>query len=308
MEALFMPGVTSFYRGQFANSRPYHEKAIHEYDDRSQTKYWTAYSGHDGGVTHRCYLALDLWHLGYPEQAVRQDRETQELARTIGHAFSRCHAIDFSAFLYNYCRLGSEVQAAAKEEMAIGIEQGFALWHALGMLHNGAGLLLQRQPTEALPHLLKGIKAFRETGAEIRVPSYLGILADAYTQTGSYESAHQALSEALSIVVKNDDRFHEAELHRLKGELHLAENDNQTAAEECFRTAIETARHQQSRAWELRGTTSLTRLLQRHGRRDEARDSLAAIYETYTEGFTMPDLMEAKALLTSLRNVDSVKE
>ena len=297
MEALFMPGVTSFYRGLFADSRSWHEKAIAGYDDRARTKFWTTYTGHDAGVTQRCYLFLDLWHLGYPDQAFKLERETQELARTIGHAFSRCHALDFSAFLYNYCRIGAKVQAAAEEELAIGIDQGFALWHALGLLHKGAALLLNGQLTEAVPQLLKGLSAFRETGAEIRVPCYLGILADAYTQTGSFENARKTLDDALSVVDKNDNRTHEAELHRLKGELHLAATNNQWEAEECFRTAIDIARRQRSKAWELRATTSLARLWQQQGRLEEARKSLAAIYETYTEGFTTPDLVDSKALL-----------
>jgi len=299
MEALFMPGVTLFYRGRFAESRPCHEKAL-QYDDRERTKFWTTYSGHDGGVTNRCYLFLNLWHLGFPDQARKLERETRELALSIGHAFSRCHAVDFSAFLYNYFRLGAEMQAAAEEELEIGRDQGFALWHALGIFHTGAGLLLQGRATEALPHLLKGFKAFRETGAEIRVPSYLGILADAYTQTARFDDAHKALDEALLVLEKNDNRSDEAELYRLKGELHLVEANDHTAGEERFRMAIETARRQRSRAWELRATTSLARLFQRQGRRDEARSSLASIYDTYTEGFKTPDLVDAKTVLDSL--------
>ena len=104
----------------------------------------------------------------------------------------------------------------------------------------------------------------------------------------------------MAIAEKNDDRCQEAELHRLKGELLLAESPDQAAAEDCFRQAIETARRQQSKAWELRATMSLARLWQRQGRRDEARDALAAVYGTYTEGFTTPDLVEAKALLEAL--------
>jgi predicted ATPase len=99
-------------------------------------------------------------------------------------------------------------------------------------------------------------------------------------------------------VEKNDERCQEAELYRLKGELLLAESSDQAAAgEDWFHQAIETARNQRSRAWELRATMSLARLLNRQGRRDQARAALAAIYDTYTEGFTTPDLVEAKELL-----------
>lgn len=301
MEALFMPGVTMFYCGQFAGAREYHEKALENYDDRERTKYWTIHTGHDAGVTHRCYLTLVLWHHGYPDQAIKLNREMLELARTINHAFSLSHAIDFTAFLYYCCQLGAEVGIAAEEEMRIGTEQGFQLWRALGTLHKGASILLEGRPKEALPILLEGFAAFRATGAEIRAPSYLGMLADAYTQSAQFADAHKALNEALAVVEKNGDRCHEAELYRLKGELLLAESHDQfPLAEDSFRRAIETAKHQKSRAWELRATMSLARLLRQKGRSDEARSTLSTIYSTYTEGFATPDLMHANAMLQVL--------
>ena len=194
----------------------------------------------------------------------------------------------------------------AEEEMALGKEQGFPLWHALGTLHVGGGMLLQGRRAEAVPLLLKGLSAFRATGAEIRVPCYLGMVADACTQDGRFEEAREALNEGFAVAEKNDDRIQEAELHRLNGELHLAETNNQTAAGECFRTAIETARAQHSKAWELRATTSQARLWQRQGRHVEARQALEAIYGAYTEGFTTPDLMESKALLEELDGAASI--
>jgi class 3 adenylate cyclase/tetratricopeptide (TPR) repeat protein len=300
MEALFMPGVTSFYRAEFAGSRDCHEKALAAYDDHERTKLWTAYTGHNAGVTHRCYLALALWHLGFPDQALRVDREARELARMIGHAYSLGHAVDFTAYLNCYCRLGAEVQAAAEEEITIGTEQGFQLWHALGTLHRGAGMLMQSRREEGLPLLLEGYVAFRATGADVRVPAYLAMLGDAYTQSAVFEAAHATLNEGLAVVEKNDDRSHEAELHRLKGELLLADSDDQAGAEACFLQAIETAKRQQSKAWELRATMSRVRLWEQQGRRAEARSALAAVYSTFTEGFTTPDLMDAAALLDSL--------
>ncbi len=301
MEALFMRGATMFYRGQFEEARDCFEKAVADYDDRDRTSFWAAYSGHNAGVTNRCYLVLALWHLGYPDRALRLDRETQELARTIGHTFSLGHAVDFSAFLGHYCRLGAEVLAAAEEELTIGTEHGFQLWRALGTLHDGAGMLVQGRREEALRLLLKGFGAFRATGAEVRVPSYLGMLGDAYTQSASFEEAHKALDEGLAVAEKNDDRCHEAELYRLNGELLLAESSDQTAAAEgWFHQAVSVARHQRSKAWELRATVCLARLWQRQGRRDDARVALAAVYGAYTEGFTTPDLVEAGSLLAAL--------
>src|SRR6516165_5283954 len=133
------------------------------------------------------------------------------------------------------------------------------------------------------------------------LPYYYSMLSDAYTQAGRFGEALRALDEGLALAEKYDDRSQEAELHRQKGELFLAESPDQVgAAEDCFRRAIDTARRQQSRALELRATMSLARLRQRLGRRDEARAALAAVYGTYTEGFTTPDLVDAAALLNGL--------
>ncbi len=306
MEAWFMRAATMFYRGQFEDARACHECALSNDDDRDRTKFWTTYSGHNGSVTHRCYLTLALWHLGYPDRATALESETRELARTINHSYSLAHAVDFSAFLYHYCRLGTEIQVAADEEMKIGTEQGFQLWQALGLLHKGAASLLQGGHEEALPLLQEGFNAFRATGARVRIPAYLGLLGDAYTKATRFDEANDALTEGLKIAEENDDRCHEAELRRLMGELVLAKSPDQIgAAEEWFLQAIETARLQKSKAWELRATVSLAQLWQQTGRQHEARNALSTICRSYTEGFTMPDLVDAAALLETLGSKSS---
>ncbi len=301
LEALFMEGTTLFYRGRFDSSRICHERALAKYEDRERTKFWTGYSGHNASVTQRNYLALDLWHLGLPEEAARIDCESRDLARSIGHAFSLGHAVDFTAFLGLCGRNGSRVLSAAEEEIAIGNEHGFQLWQALGTLHKGAGMFLLGRREDALPVLVQGFQEFRATGAEIRVPAYLGFLGDVYTQLGRFDDAHHALDEGLAVAEKNDDRCHEAELQRLQGELLLAEALEQSAAaEDWFRRAIHTACAQRSRAWELRATMSLARLWRQQGSTKDARDALAAVYGAFTEGLATPDLVDAAALLKAL--------
>ena len=302
MEALFMRGVTMFYRGEYAAARASFEQAITSYDDRERTKAWAAHTGHNAGVTHRCYLALTLWQLGYPDQARTLDRETRDLADRIGHAFTTAHAIDFTACLYQFGRVGAEVERAADQEIALATEQGFQLWHALGTLHKGAALSLQGRMDDAIPVLLDGLQAFRATGAGLRIPFYLGILGDAYTRAGRLEDARRVLDEALATAAKNNDGFQEAELHRLAGELVLSESpEDAAAAEACFTRAIDLARRRKGKAWELRATMSLARLWHRQRRLDEARSALAAAYGSFTEGFTTPDLVAAKTLLETLR-------
>jgi class 3 adenylate cyclase/predicted ATPase len=301
MEALFMAGETRLYRADFAGARDSFAKAVAEYDDRERTKIWAAQTSHNAGITCRSNLAVALWHLGYPDQALKVNREMRELAREIAHPFSLAYALHHTCWLYQLCRLGAEVRAAAEEEIALATEQGFALWHATGTFFLGSAALLESRPEEGLPLLLKGLNAFRSTGAALTLPIQLSILGDAYTKAGRFEDALRALDEGIALADKNDERFQEAELHRLKGELLLAELPDQAAtAEASFRQAIEAAQRQQSRAWELRATMSLARLWQRQGRRDEARIALAAVYGAYTEGFTTPDLVDVITLVESL--------
>jgi serine/threonine protein kinase/tetratricopeptide (TPR) repeat protein len=301
MEALFMPGETMLYRADFAGARDRFATAVAEFDDRERTKLWAAHTGHDAGVTHRSNLAVCLWHLGYPDQAMEANREMCQLAREIGHPFSVAYALHHTAWLNCCCRLGREAQAAAEELIALATEQGFALWRATGTYFRGAGVLLQGRREEALPLLLAGIEAFRATGAELTLTFQFATVGDAYTQAGRFDLAHQALAEGLAIAEKNDERCHEAEIYRLKGELLLAEAPDQAAAaDECFHHAIELARRQQSKGWELRATMSLARLRRQQERRREAHELLAAKLGAYTEGWATPDFIDARKLLESL--------
>ena len=138
-----MAGETMLYRADFAGARDSFATAVAEYDDRERTKFWAAHTSHNAGVTIRCNLAVSLWHLGYPDQALKVNREMCQLAREIGHPFSLAYALHHTGWLYQFCRLGAEVQTAAEEEIAIATEQGFALWHATGTFFKGAGMLLQ---------------------------------------------------------------------------------------------------------------------------------------------------------------------
>ena len=300
MEALFLKGLTRLYRGDFAGARDCCARAIAEFDDRERTAFWAGHLGEDAGVTHRCYLALALWHLGFPDQALKLNGETIELAREINQPFSLEYALHHTGWLCQHCRLGKRAQAAGDEQIRIATEQGFLFWHASGTLYAAGGLLLQGRIEHGIRLLQNGLEAYRGTGAELAVPYYLSMLADGCLQAGKFSEARAALDEALALVEKNDERFQEAELHRLKGELALVESGDQTTAEECFLRAVQTARHQQSKAWELRATTSLARLWRKQGRREEAFRALGAVHGGFTEGFAMPDLVDAAASIEHL--------
>jgi serine phosphatase RsbU (regulator of sigma subunit) len=308
MEALFLRGLTMLYRGDFSGAHEWCERSIVKYDDRARTAYWATLIGEDAGVTNRCYLALALWHLGYPDRALQLSRETLALARDINHPFSLEYALHHSAWLHQHCRLGAETQAAGEEQIRIAADQGFPFWHATGTLYRAAGLLLQGKLETGLAFLENGLKAYRATGAGLGLPYYLSLLAEACIQARRLNDAHLALDEAFALVEKNDEHFQEAELLRLRGELWLAEVGDQKMADDCFRQAIETARRQQSRSFELRATMSMARRWRQQDRGHEAYEVMTTAHEHFTEGFTAPDLVEAVALLKELSDDQMRKE
>jgi tetratricopeptide (TPR) repeat protein len=298
MEALALPALTRYYRADYVGARDCFERALSKYEDRAHCTYWLRYTGMDAGVWHRAHFAMTLWHLGFPDRALQVSREACELGRQIRHPFSLCVALWCANYVFQGCRLAAEALAASEEQIRLATEQGFVLWLVTGPIQRGAALLLLGRWQEATPLILKGLDGVPAIGSALLLPYYHSILGDAYMQAGRFREALRSLDEGLALVEKNDDRCQEAEQYRLKGELFLAESPDQvSAAEDCFRQAIDTARRQQSRAWELRATMSLARLWQRQGRRDEARAALAAVYGTFTEGFTTADLVDAAALL-----------
>ena len=145
------------------------------------------------------------------------------------------------------------------------------------------------------------LSEFRAAGSRLAVDYYLALIATALGRMGRFEEGIRTIDESFPIIERTGARFHEAEAHRVKGELLLARDaSNAAQAEQSFRTAVETSRRQKAKSWELRATTSLARLLAKQGRRDEARAMLAAIYGWFTEGFDTRDLKDAKSLLEEL--------
>src|SRR5262249_13154427 len=174
--------------------------------------------------------------------------------------------------------------------------RGWAL--AQRYAERGAG---QGQREEGMAQMQQGLAAWHATGAAVFRPYGLALLAEAYAQVGRCQEGLTLLAEALALTNDREERRWEAELYRLKGELLLAcSAEHHAEAETCFRQALDVARHQEAKSWELRAATSLSRLWQQQGKRAEARALLAPIYGWFTEGFDTADLEEAKALLDKL--------
>ena len=180
-------------------------------------------------------------------------------------------------------------------------EQGFPYQMAFGAIMHGWALAQQGQAKEGIEQITQGSLAYRATGAELNRPYFLALLAEAYGTIAQPESGLTVIAEALTLAETTGDRWYGPELYRLKGTLLLQQSaDNHAEAQACFQQALDVARSQQVKSLELRAATSLGHLWQEQGKRTEARQLLAEVYDWFTEGFDTPDLWEAKALLAEL--------
>jgi len=189
----------------------------------------------------------------------------------------------------------------AETALAITTEEIIPFFRAHAIMLRGWALVEEGQGEEGVAQLREGYAAYCGDGAQIECSHWLALLAEAYRDTGRPTEGLRPIAEALDHVAQTGIVYYEAELHRLDGELrlHLDAPDEQRA-EASFRRALEIARRQQAKSWELRAATSLGRLRGEQGRRMEARDLLAPVYGWFTEGFDTADLREAAALLSEL--------
>jgi predicted ATPase len=255
----------------------------------------------EAGVVCHSFAAWALWYRGYPDQGLTRNDEAVTLAQQRAHPFSLSFALSSSAQFHQLRRAGRAVQERAEAVLSLAMDQGFPLWMAIGFILRGWALAQQGQAQEGIAQITQGLRALQATGSEVTRSYYLAFLAEAHSLIGQPEGGLTALGEALTLVDTTGARFYEAEVYRLKGVLLLQQSsDHQAEAESSFHHALEIARSQQAKSLELRASTSLARLWQQQGKRQEAHALLAPIYGWFTEGFDTADLQEAKALLEAL--------
>jgi predicted ATPase len=293
-------GIALFYLGALAPARAHLEQVIMLYNPQEHRSLAFLY-GHDPGVACLSYAALPLWLLGHPDRALQRNHEALILARELSHPLSLAGALGWTALLHQFRREGQAAQEPADAVITLSIDQEFAVYLAWGTMLRGWALAAQGQREEGMVQMRQGLAAWRATEAEVFRPYYLALLAETYGAGGQPEEGLRLLVEALVVVNSRGERFWEAELYRHRGELTLAcSAEKQAEAETCFRQALDVARRQQAKSLELRASMSLSRLWQRQGKRDEARQLLTEVYGWFTEGFDTADLKEAKALLAEL--------
>lgn len=295
-------GAPSYFLGELAPARLHLEQGLRSADPAQRRDLAIRY-GMSPEVQCLAYLAPVLWALGYPDQALRSAQRACALARELGHPHSLVMGLYWATVAHQ--RRG-EAEAALEHAnacLSLATEQRFALFVAQGRFQRGWALAALGRVEVGLAEMREGLAAQLVTGTTVGKSAYLALLAEVYARSGQPEHARDVLAEALATLDEGEQRYYEAELHRLRGEILLSRSPGDTVqAETCFRQALEVARRQQARSWELRAATSLSRLWQRQGEADAARELLASVYERFSEGFETADLQAARALLVGLRS------
>ena len=169
------------------------------------------------------------------------------------------------------------------------------------MMEKGCALTLKGQASDVIEMLIAGIAAWRTTGATFRIPERLSYLTRAYAELGQCDDAWRCIGEAMTAVKTAKEKWCEAEVHRIAGEIALMSPEPDAAkAEACFEQALAVARKQQAKSWELRAAMNMACLWRDQGKRQQARELLSPVYGWFTEGFDTLDLKEAKALLDEM--------
>ena len=300
-------GLTAFRLGAFTDARAHLERAVDMYDPSVHgPENAQGVIGQDPGVASLAFLAWMLWHLGYPDQALQRSREAIALAREISHPYSLVFALHFGTAVHRFRREGALAQTQAEGVVALASEQGFPYFHAAGTYLRGWALAEQGQVEEGIADMLEGQRIWQESGirqlGQVSLP-----LVEAYGKLGRVADGLAVLSQAEAELDKSNEKWWQAELLRIRGELLLASKDgadqNGQEITACFEDAIRIARGQQAKSLELRSATRLAAFWQAHGKPDDAYRLLSKIYGWFTEGFDTPDLQAAKALLDELAPV-----
>ncbi len=255
--------------------------------------------GWNCAVQARAWHAHALWLLGYPQAALRRGLDAVQLARDLAQPFNQAIAAAYLALLQECCADEATARAQAERALALTTEYKAPYYRAWSSILVSYALAREQPSAPAIARLRESIAEFKATGARIRLPYYQGLLARVCGRAGQIEEGLAAIDEGMAEARAHNERWWDAELQRLRGEL-LAGGADTHQAEAAFLRAIETARTQQARMLELRATTSLARLWHAQRRSADARNLLAEQYNWFTEGFDTPDLQAAQALLAQL--------
>lgn len=301
LEAHFAAGLSAFYCADLLSAREHLEQTISAYDPERHKGLASTYGGLDPGVCCSEYLSWTLWLLGYPDQALKRTDEAQSIAKRVGNLYTQCRALYWDSLVRQFTGQWDVLRERIEVAISMATEHGFALVLGVGPIMRGWALVTEGQAEEGVRQISQGLERYRATGTGFQLPHLLTALIEAYKKLEQPEEGLTVLAEAQALVEKTGERYYEAELQRLKGELLLVQSpDDPAEAETCFHNALEIARRQHAKSLELRTAISLARLWQRQGKEGDARQLLNDVLAWFTEGFDTADPRDAQALLNEL--------
>jgi predicted ATPase len=292
-------GTSLMETGDIAQGLAHYNQAIALYNPADHRQLGPRF-GQDVRVAALGYRSRTLWLLGYPEAASADARDVLKDAREVGHAHTFMFALGLAAWVDSLCGHYAAASAKLDEVVALADEKGAQFARAAATLARGWLFGLTDKASDAVVIMNSGLNALRSTGATPG-PWYLSYLARAHAELGQFDDASHCIEEAFTVVEASKERWIEAEVNRVAGDISLmSPQPNAAKAQAYFERALAVAREQQAKSWELRAAMSMARLWRNQGKRDEARELLAPVYGWFSEGFDTLDLKEAKALLNEL--------
>jgi adenylate cyclase len=302
-DVYWMAAVLSENCGRLREAVAHYESAVEAACDAARAKLPLSPTW---GILHTIMSASEscatLQLLGRVDQAAKTADEALSRARSSQHVFTLCHTLTIAGLWLSSVRHEPEKMSAYGEEViALSEENGFLEWPSYGAFHRGWALAELGELEKGVTAMEKGVEGFKRQGGIPRLPFHLALLAHGYALLGEADRALTMLEQILTDAEQSGAALDKAEILRISGEVLLMGGEaTEDEAERRFRAAIEVARTQEAKWWELRATASLARLLAKQGNRDEARTMLADIYNWFTEGFDTRDLKQAKTLLDEL--------
>jgi class 3 adenylate cyclase/tetratricopeptide (TPR) repeat protein len=285
--------------GDLVGGKEHYDRAFAIYDPAEHHPLTTR-SGRDVGVTLLSFRSTCVWQLGYPAASRNDAERAVKNAREMGQATTLMYALYYAGRSYIFCGNYAAAHAQVDELIALADERASPYWKALGAASRGEIFALTESASDAVRAITSAGASLRSIGASLYEPRRLWHLAIAYAELGQADDARRCIDDAIDKVERSKEKWCEAEVHRIAGEIAL-KSPAPEKAEKHFERALGVARQQQAKSWELRAAMSLARLWRDQGKVQQARELLAPVYNWFTEGFDTRDLKEAKALLDELQ-------
>jgi predicted ATPase len=287
VQAHWALGLSAQYIGEFVTAVEHLEESIALYEPEKHDRDIKLY----GGILNRGHLGRVLVFMGYADRGRRLIREGVAAAEEARNPLGHCNALTIAAFADVLHRNIEALEQLAAVMHSLSVEHDFPHYRAHADCLSGYALAKLGDAQKGIEMLLTGITGHRSADTLQQLTYYYALLAEAFSAAGKFDEAMKALDEAEETSTATNEHFWDAEILRLKGVI-LGDH-----GEDSLRRAIEIARQQSAKTFELRASIGLARLWLRHERHKEARSMLLPIVSWFSEGLDTPDFREAMALI-----------